>query len=237
MLRFWKHHARHRDFRRGKLGNMIILSNGSVLGDVLNQCLQKTLEHYRKHRSAEVHLLIQRPGFRPTKSFWSPLTPNAIPKLNSPPLSTALATRSEFQASQNDFEDGDDFAKPRKWCRKKFDAFACVQLAAKLDVAIGAAPQVLPLGCPELDNSSISSDRSWLQPPKTVVASTQPCSMSSVINSFPCVLIGRTESHQKKTQEFSQNAATSSVLKAKLVVDIASVSAIPVRFIELTMVG
>jgi len=65
------------------------------------------------------------------------LTPNAIPKLNSPTINCA-GNGSEFQASQNDFEDGDDFAKPRK-CRKKFDAFACVQLAAKLDVAIGAA--------------------------------------------------------------------------------------------------
>jgi len=26
-----------------------------------------------------------------------------------------------------------------KWCKRNLDAFACVQLAAKLDVAIGAA--------------------------------------------------------------------------------------------------
>jgi len=45
----------------------IILSNGSVLGDVLNQCLQKTLEHYQQASKWEVHLLIQRPGFRPTE--------------------------------------------------------------------------------------------------------------------------------------------------------------------------
>lgn len=47
---FRKHHARHCDFRRGKkLGEwLLILSDGTVLSDVLNQCLQKTLKHYRQ---------------------------------------------------------------------------------------------------------------------------------------------------------------------------------------------
>jgi len=122
------------------------------------------------------------------------------------------------QASQNDFEDGDDFAKTRK-CRKKFDAFACVQLAAKLDVAIGAAPQVLPLVSVQGARQQFNQFR--LELAQTTAqnrrCSTQPCSMSSVINCSLASSSGRTESHQKKTQEFSQNAATSSVLKAKLV--------------------
>jgi len=68
---FRKHHARHCDFRRGKLGigDHIVAASW----DVLNQCLQKTLSITSKHRSAGVHLLIQRPGFDPPKSFWSPL--------------------------------------------------------------------------------------------------------------------------------------------------------------------
>jgi len=40
----------------------IILSNGSVLGDVLNQC-PEDFEHYQQASKWEVHLLIQRPGF------------------------------------------------------------------------------------------------------------------------------------------------------------------------------
>jgi len=65
-----------------------------------------------KHRSAEVHLLIQRPGFRPTEIILvtTLVTPNAIPKLNSPTSINCAGNGSE--ASQNDFEDGDDFATP-----------------------------------------------------------------------------------------------------------------------------
>jgi len=69
--------------------------------------------------------------------------------------------------------------------------------------------------------------RSWLrQPPKTVVASTQPCSMSSVINSFPCVLIGQNrESPKEDPRVFPEcsNLAPSSKLSWSF--DIASVSA------------
>jgi len=48
---FRKHHARHCDFRRGKKALAIILSNGSVLGDVLNQCSRRLWSITSKHRS------------------------------------------------------------------------------------------------------------------------------------------------------------------------------------------
>jgi len=78
---------------------------------------------------------------------------------------------------------------PGNGAERNLDAFAYVQLAAKLDVAIGAAIAGVALAdvpARSSDNSSISSDRSWFrQPPKTVVALLNPCSMSSVINSVP----------------------------------------------------
>jgi len=44
----------------------IILSNGSVLMSSINAS-RRLWSITSKHRSAEVHLLIQRPGFRPTE--------------------------------------------------------------------------------------------------------------------------------------------------------------------------
>jgi len=46
--------------------------------------------------------------------------PKRYPKAKLAHLYQLRWQASEFQASQNDFEDGDDFAKTRKWCRKKF---------------------------------------------------------------------------------------------------------------------
>jgi len=70
---FRKHHARHCDFRRGKkLG----IGDHIVQWQRPKRCPQsmppEDFEHYQQ-ASKEVHLLIQRPGFDPPKSFWSPL--------------------------------------------------------------------------------------------------------------------------------------------------------------------
>jgi len=102
--------------------------------------------------------------------------------------------------------------KPGNGAERNLDAFACVQLAAKLDVAIGAAIAGVALAdVLARSSTTVQSVQTGLAQTtaQTVVASTQPCSMSSVINSFPCVLIGQNRESPKKTQEFSQNAATS----------------------------
>jgi len=126
----------------------------------------------------EVHLLIQRPVSTKIILVTTLVDPKRYPKAKLAHLSTALASNgSEFQASQNDFEDGDDFAKTRKWCRKKFGCICLRTTCCEVKCGNRSNRRCCPCGCPckELDNSSISSDRSWLrQPPKTVVASTQP---------------------------------------------------------------
>jgi len=70
---FRKHHARHCDFRRGKLG----IGDHIVQWQRPGRCPQsmppEDFEHYQQASKWEVHLLIQRPGFDPPKSFWSPL--------------------------------------------------------------------------------------------------------------------------------------------------------------------
>jgi len=72
----------------------------------------------------------------------------------------------------------------------------------------------------------ISSDRSWLrQPPKpSLLYLTLP--MSSVINSFPCVLIGQNRESPKEDPRVFQNAATCPSSKLSWSLDIPSVSAI-----------
>jgi len=70
---FRKHHARHCDFRRGKklgIGDHIV--QWQRPGRCPQSMPPEDFEHYQ-HRSGEVHLLIQRPGFRPTEIIWSPL--------------------------------------------------------------------------------------------------------------------------------------------------------------------
>jgi len=70
---------------------------------------------------------------------------------------------------------------PKPLNRKKFDAFVCVQLVAKLDVAIGAVivGVALCIVLGELDNSSISSDR-------VIQTTSNHNKLPSVLNPAPC---------------------------------------------------
>jgi len=121
----------------------IILSNGSVLGDVLNQCLRRLWSITSKHRSAEVHLLIQRPGFRPTEII---LVTTLVDPKRYPKAKLAHLYQLRWQATEVNFKHLKTtlkmemiLPKPGNGAERNLDAFACVQLAAKLDVAIGAA--------------------------------------------------------------------------------------------------
>ena len=80
----------------------IILSNGSVLGDVLNQCLQKTLEHYQQaSKCGSVHLLIQRPGFRPTEII---LVTTLVDPKRYPKAKLAHLYQLRWQATEVNFK-------------------------------------------------------------------------------------------------------------------------------------
>jgi len=118
-------------FRRGKKLAMIILSQLQSRWDVLNHRFQKTGVVISKHRSVEVHLLIQQtvllPPFLDAHFF------GADPELKSqklkscPPLSFCKGTQVNLP-SQNNFEDGDDFLpNPGKWQKRNLDALrSCV---------------------------------------------------------------------------------------------------------------
>jgi len=199
----------------------IILSNGSVLGDVLNQCLQKTLSITSKHRSAEVHLLIQRPGFRPTEIILvtTLVDPKRYPKAKLAHLYQLRWQATEVKASQNDFEDGDDFAKT-KWCRKKFGCI-CVQLAAKLDVAIGAAIAGVALA------DVLARSSTTVQSVQTGLAQTtaqnRRCLYSTLLHVISDQLVPlrphRAEPRvtKRRPKSFPRMQQPRSVLKAKLV--------------------
>jgi len=100
----------------------IILSNGSVLGDVLNQCLQKTLSITSKHRSAGSPFIDSTTGVSTHRNHLvtTLVDPKRYPKAKLAHLYQLRWQATEVNFKQNDFEDGDDFAKTRKWCRKKF---------------------------------------------------------------------------------------------------------------------
>jgi len=121
----------------------IILSNGSVLGDVLNQCLQKTLSITSKHRSAGSPFIDSTTGFRPTEII---LVTTLVDPKRYPKAKLAHLYQLRWQATEVNFKHLKTtlkmemiLPKPRNGAERNLDAFACVQLAAKLDVAIGAA--------------------------------------------------------------------------------------------------
>jgi len=109
--------------------------------------------------------------------------------------------------------------KPRNGAERNLDAFACVQLAAKLDVAIGAAIAGVALA------DVLARSSTTVQSVQTGVGSTaqnRRCLYSTLLHVIsdqlvPCASSGRTESHQKKTQSFPRMQQPRSVLKAKLV--------------------
>jgi len=105
----------------------IILSNGSVLGDVLNQCLQKTLEHYQQASKCGSPFIDSTTGVSTHRNHLvtTLVDPKRYPKAKLAHLYQLRWQATEFQASQNDFEDGDDFAKTGNGAERNLDAFAC----------------------------------------------------------------------------------------------------------------
>jgi len=100
----------------------IILSNGSVLMSSINAS-RRLWSITSKHRSAGSPFIDSTTGVSTHRNHLvtTLVDPKRYPKAKLAHLYQLLASNgSEFQASQNDFEDGDDFAKTRKWCRKKF---------------------------------------------------------------------------------------------------------------------
>jgi len=91
----------------------------------------------------EVHLLIQRPGFRPTEII---LVTTLVDPKRYPKAKLAHLYQLRWQATEVNFKHLKTtlkmemiLPKPGNGAERNLDAFACVQLAAKLDVAIGAA--------------------------------------------------------------------------------------------------
>jgi len=152
------------------------------LGDVLNQCLQKTLSI----TSIEVGspFIDSTTGFRPTEII---LVTTLVDPKRYPKAKLAHLYQLRWQATEVNFKHLKTtlkmemiLPKPGNGAERNLDAFACVQLAAKLDVAIGAAIAGVALGCPckELDNSSISSDR--------VGSDNRPKPSLPLLNPAPC---------------------------------------------------
>lgn len=98
----------------------------------------------------EVHLLIQLPGFRPKEIILvtTLMDSKRYPKAKLAQLYQLRwqATEVNFLASQNYFEDGDDWGENSGDGAKRYlGAYASVQFAANFDVAIGAARQRVTL--------------------------------------------------------------------------------------------
>jgi len=167
----------------------------------------------------EVHLLIQRP-FRPTEII---LVTTLVDPKRYPKAKLAHLYQLRWQATEVNFKHLKTtlkmemiLPKPGNGAERNLDAFACVQLAAKLDVAIGAAIAGVALAdVLARSSTTVQSVQTGLAQTtaKTVVASTQPCSMSSVTRSLASSS-GRTESHQKRPRVFPEcsNLAPSSKL-------------------------
>jgi len=139
---FRKHHARHCDFRRGKkLG----IGDHIVQWQRPGRCQSMPPEDFGALPASievrEVHLLIQRPGFRPTEII---LVTTLVDPKRYPKAKLAHLYQLRWQATEVNFKHLKTTLKmemilPKPEMVQKEDAFACVQLAAKLDVAIGAA--------------------------------------------------------------------------------------------------
>jgi len=118
----------------------IILSNGSVLGDVLNQCSRRLWSITSKHRSAGSPFIDSTTGFRPTEIILvtTLVDPKRYPKAKLAHL-YQLRWQRNFKHLKTTLKMEMILPKPGNGAERNLDAFACVQLAAKLDVAIGAA--------------------------------------------------------------------------------------------------
>lgn len=97
-----------------------------------------------------VHLLIQSPGFRPKQII---LVTTLMESIRYPKAKLAQlyqlrwqATEVNFLASQNHFENGDDWGENSgDGAKRHLGPYACVQFTANFDVAIGAARQRVTL--------------------------------------------------------------------------------------------
>jgi len=201
----------------------IILSNGSVL-----RCPQsmppEDFEHYQQASKCGSPFIDSTTGVSTHRNH---LVTTLVDPKRYPKAKLAHLYQLRWQATEVNFKHLKTtlkmemiLPKPGNGAERNLDAFACVQLAAKLDVAIGAAiagvaPDVLARSSTTVQSvqTGVGSDNR-----PTVVASTQPCSMSSVINSFPCVLIGQNrESPKEDPRVFPEcNLAPSSKLSWSL---------------------
>lgn len=134
----------------------------------------------------EVHLLIQQPGFRPKEIVLvtTLVDPKRYPKAKARrTLPTALFSNgNQSQASQNHLKDGDDCCQnPRNGAKGNLGAFAWVQLAAKFDVAIGAAIAGVALA------DVLAGNSTTVQSVQTGVGSDKrPKPLSPLLNPAPC---------------------------------------------------
>ena len=140
---FRKHHARRCDFRRGKklgIGDHIVQWQRPL------QCPQSmSLAEFEalplSIEVREVHLLIQKPGFRPKEMILvtTLVDPKRYPKVKLAQLYQlrSSATEVNLRHLKTTFVDGDDCCQnSRNGAKGNLGAFADVQLAANLDVAI-----------------------------------------------------------------------------------------------------
>jgi len=228
---FRKHHARHCDFRRGKklgIGDHIV--QWQRPGDVLNAS-RRLWSITSKHRSAGSPFIDSTTGVRPTEII---LVTTLVDPKRYPKAKLAHLYQLRWQATEVNFKHLKTTLKmemilpnPGNGAERNLDAFACVQLAAKLDVAIGSNRRCC-CGCPckELDNSSISSDRL-----AQTTAQNRRCLYSTLLHVISDQLVPlrpqqNRESPKEDPRVFPEcsNLAPSSKLSWSL--DIASVSAI-----------
>ena len=152
MLFSFKHHARHCDFRRGKkLG----IGDHIVTWQRPQQCPQSmSLTEFAAIPATvqvrEVHLLVQRPGFRPKQIILvtTLLDPKRYPKAKLAELYHLrwLATEVNFKHLAHYLKHGDDFGKnTRDGMQGHLDTNTCLQFTANLDVGICSSGWRVPL--------------------------------------------------------------------------------------------
>jgi len=125
--------------------------------------------------------------------------------------------RSQFQASQNNLEDGDDFAKTPEMVHKEIWVhLLAYNLLRNLMWQSAQQARCCPCGFPCRDSTTVQSVQTQLAQAtaKTIIASTLPCSMSSVLTSFPCALIAEPRVTKRRPRVFlgCSNLAQSSKL-------------------------
>jgi len=192
----------------------IILSNGSVLGDVLNQCLQKTLEHYQQASKCGSPFIDSTTGVSTHRNH---LVTTLVDPKRYPKAKLAHLYQLRWQATEVNFKHLKTTLKmemilPKpNGAERNLDAFACVQLAAKLDVAIGAAIAGVALA------DVLARSSTTVQSVQTGLAQTtaqnRRCLYSTLLHVISDQLVPlrphRAEPRVTEDQEFSQNAATS----------------------------